>query len=62
IDPAIEKWSHMRDNTEHFFRFTPRTVRYSLLFAVAIPLTIGYIYAKDADRYSFLGARQGDQV
>ena len=39
-DKAVERWAHMRENTHVTFRWTPRTVGYGLLWAVAVPLVV----------------------
>ena len=37
-DDAIEKWASMRENTYKNFHFTPRIVRFSLIWLVLVPV------------------------
>jgi len=37
IDPAIEKWYFMKENTHAYFKFTPRTIRISVALALVVP-------------------------
>ena len=37
-DEAIEKWASMRENTYKHFRFTPKIVRFSLIWLVLVPV------------------------
>ncbi|TPX45544.1 hypothetical protein SeMB42_g03960 [Synchytrium endobioticum] len=37
IDPAIEKWYHMKENTHAYWTFNPRTLRYTFWFALVVP-------------------------
>ncbi|KAI8842950.1 hypothetical protein BC829DRAFT_492221 [Chytridium lagenaria] len=42
IDPAIEKWYHMRENNNTHFKFDRRTLRFSLYAVVLFP---AFLYA-----------------
>ncbi|KAI8872942.1 hypothetical protein GQ42DRAFT_160901 [Ramicandelaber brevisporus] len=44
-DPAIERWSAMKESLPENFRLSPRSVRFGLIFVVAIPLSL-YAVAK----------------
>ena len=37
-DDTIEKWGSMRENTYRHFHFTPRIVRFSLIWLVLVPV------------------------
>ena len=37
-DNAIEKWASMRENTYKHFHFTPRIVRFSLIWLFLVPV------------------------
>lgn len=36
-DDAIEKWASMRENTYKHFHYTPKIVRFSLIWLVLVP-------------------------
>ncbi|XP_031557766.1 uncharacterized protein LOC116294320 [Actinia tenebrosa] len=36
-DPAIERFGWIRENSDQFFRFKPRTVFYSVMVALVVP-------------------------
>lgn len=38
VDPAIEKWAHLRENTHLYFSFNKRNTRRSLFWGIAIPV------------------------
>ncbi|KAJ3201216.1 hypothetical protein HK099_002331 [Clydaea vesicula] len=37
IDPAIEKWYHMKENTHAYFKFNRRTITYSVMLTLVVP-------------------------
>ncbi|ORZ30851.1 hypothetical protein BCR44DRAFT_52656 [Catenaria anguillulae PL171] len=49
-DPAIEAWAHMRENTEHQFRLTPRTLRIGAVLLLATPFVL-YKVSVAGDNY-----------
>lgn len=38
VDPAIERWASLRENTHLYFKWNQRNVRRSLFWGVAIPV------------------------
>ncbi|KAH6561241.1 hypothetical protein BASA50_000247 [Batrachochytrium salamandrivorans] len=56
IDPAIEKWYHMRENTHSHFKFNRRTVFISVMLTLAIPGLLWYAVEKNARIWSVGGA------
>ncbi|TPX36146.1 hypothetical protein SmJEL517_g01670 [Synchytrium microbalum] len=40
IDPAIEKWYHMKENTHAYWTFNSQTLKYSFVFGLAIPALV----------------------
>ena len=45
-DPAIEKFGWIRENTDMYFKFKPRTVRNVLIWALLIPGAFLYFIKK----------------
>jgi hypothetical protein len=46
VDPAVERWYHMKENTHVYYRMTPRTVKYSLILGLGIPALCYWIVQK----------------
>lgn len=46
VDPAIEKWYHMRENTHVNFKFTNRVVRFIGVAVVGFPGLVYYLNEK----------------
>ena len=42
-DPAIEKFGWIRENTDKFFKFKPRSVRNAVIWCLLVPATVLYI-------------------
>lgn len=38
VDPAIERWAHLRENTHLYFGWNKRNVRAAALWMVAVPV------------------------
>jgi hypothetical protein len=38
LDPAIERWASMRENTHLYFKWNQRTARRSLFWGIVIPV------------------------
>ena len=45
-DPAIEKFGWIRENTDRFFKFKPRSVRNAVIWALLIPGAMLYFIKK----------------
>lgn len=46
VDPAIERWAHLRENTHLYFAWNKRNVRAALLWMVAVPVGLTYLAYK----------------
>ncbi|KAL1921045.1 uncharacterized protein VTP21DRAFT_11680 [Calcarisporiella thermophila] len=46
IDPSIEKWAAMRENTHLHFRWTPKTVRSAFIWAAVVPVGLTWLAFK----------------
>ena len=42
-DPAIEKFGWIRENTDKFFKFKPRSVRNAVMCCLLVPAAVLYI-------------------
>ena len=45
-DPAIEKFGWIRENTDMYFKFKPRSVRNAVIFCLLIPGALLYFCKK----------------
>ena len=45
-DPAIEKFGWIRENTDMFFKFKPRSIRNAVMFCLLIPGALCYFCKK----------------
>ncbi|KAI9354052.1 hypothetical protein DFJ73DRAFT_827712 [Zopfochytrium polystomum] len=61
IDPAIEKWFHMKEMTAPYFKFNRRTTTFVLTFAVVVPYALYYGSKKFAG-LKLRGLRQGEAI
>ncbi|KAI8926922.1 hypothetical protein BC831DRAFT_454378 [Entophlyctis helioformis] len=59
-DPAVEKWYFMRENTHTHFKFTPRTIKYSVVLTLLIPGFVWYYADKYHNTWKVTGARRGE--
>ncbi|WQF76219.1 hypothetical protein CDEST_01233 [Colletotrichum destructivum] len=62
LDPALVKLGHMQSNRHIFFRWTPRTARVTLMYAVVVPVIVGYIGYKTDGLWDLRAKRKGDLV
>lgn len=46
LDPAIERWAHLRENTHLYFRWNKTTAGRSFLWLVAVPIGLTYLAAQ----------------
>lgn len=50
IDPAIERWAHLRENTHLYFKWNKRTTQRTLFWGVVIPVGLTALaYATDVN-------------
>lgn len=52
LDPAVEKWVHMKESTHAYYRFTPRTLRIAFLMGVAAPVGIFYLHKYSQNKFN----------
>lgn len=55
VDPAIERWASLRENTHLYFKWNKRNTRRSLFWGVAIPVGLTVLaYSTDVNSFTFL--------
>ncbi|EHA57966.1 hypothetical protein MCOR27_003711 [Pyricularia oryzae] len=62
LDPAIVKLGHMNTNRYKYFRWTPRTVKISLMYVVVVPSILGYFAYTTDGKWDFRAKRKGDDI
>ncbi|KAI8902101.1 hypothetical protein BC833DRAFT_575104 [Globomyces pollinis-pini] len=62
FDPAFEKFYHMRENTQHYFKLTPRVVAISSTFLIGIPALIYYTVKNHSNKIEYAGVKRGDSI
>ncbi|KAI0956880.1 hypothetical protein AcW1_005456 [Taiwanofungus camphoratus] len=62
LDPAIERWNHMRENVYKHFRFTPRTTFQSICGLVLFPGAILYLASKQDGKWSWSGKLKNESL
>ncbi|KAI6038972.1 hypothetical protein EDC04DRAFT_2895708 [Pisolithus marmoratus] len=62
LDPAIERWNHMREDAYKHFRFTRRTSLIAFTGCVLIPSVIYYVASKTQYKFRWTGKRKGDSL
>ncbi|KAI9205089.1 uncharacterized protein BJ171DRAFT_502976 [Polychytrium aggregatum] len=60
IDPAIEKWYHMKESTHAYFKFDRRTIKITLALTVLFPavLYVGSVW--NMGNFKPRGVRRGE--
>ncbi|KAI8060786.1 hypothetical protein BC940DRAFT_311335 [Gongronella butleri] len=62
VDPAIERWAHMRENTHLYFGWNKRTTRRSLFWGIVIPVGLTALaYATDR-KWNMAAAQTSDDL
>lgn len=50
VDPAIERWANLRENTHLYFKWNKRNTRRTLFWGVAVPVGLTVLaYATDVN-------------
>ncbi|OZJ04069.1 hypothetical protein BZG36_04661 [Bifiguratus adelaidae] len=62
VDPEIEKWAHMRENTHKYFGWSRKTVRLTMAWAVAVPVALTYLAYKTDDRWNFTAGQTKAEI
>ncbi|GAB5592157.1 hypothetical protein Unana1_07057 [Umbelopsis nana] len=62
VDPAIERWAHLRENTHLYFAWNKRNTRAAMLWMVAVPVGLTYLAYKTDRKWDFAGAQSKDEL
>ncbi|KAL9542797.1 hypothetical protein MBANPS3_008434 [Mucor bainieri] len=62
IDPAIERWAHLRENTHLYFKWNQRNVRRSLFWGVAIPVGLTILSYGTDRKWDFAAAQTAQDL
>ncbi|KAK9897632.1 hypothetical protein P389DRAFT_189139 [Cystobasidium minutum MCA 4210] len=62
IDRSVEAWAGMREAVYKTFKFTPYTVRTSLVFAVAIPAIAYLAFSEEDNKWDWQGKKRSDAL
>ncbi|CEI91229.1 hypothetical protein G6F70_002447 [Rhizopus microsporus] len=62
IDPAIERWAHVRENTHLYFKFNQRNTRKSLIWGVAVPIALTILAYKTDRKWDFAAAQTKEDL
>ncbi|KAG0178442.1 hypothetical protein DFQ28_004448 [Apophysomyces sp. BC1034] len=62
IDPSIERWAHVRENTHLYFNWSKKTTRSTLLWFVAVPVGLTYLAFKTDRKWNFTAAQTKEQL
>ncbi|KAI8875100.1 hypothetical protein K501DRAFT_232904 [Backusella circina FSU 941] len=62
LDPAIERWASMRENTHLYFKWNQRTARRSLFWGIVIPVGLTILSYKTDRKWDFTGAQTTEDL
>ncbi|KLO07383.1 hypothetical protein SCHPADRAFT_836826, partial [Schizopora paradoxa] len=62
LDPAVERWNRMREDTYKNFKWNNRTARAAIIGMAIVPGVVYYIATKTDRRYSWAGTRKGEHL
>ncbi|WVF66705.1 hypothetical protein IAT40_001447 [Kwoniella sp. CBS 6097] len=62
LDPAIERWSQMRENVFQHFKFTKKTTRQVFTWGLVVPATIALIAVTFDNKYDWAGKQKGSSL
>ncbi|GAA5810333.1 hypothetical protein MFLAVUS_003754 [Mucor flavus] len=62
IDPAIERWAHLRENTHLYFAWNKRTARRSLFWGIAIPIGLTIMSYSTDRKWNFAAAQTKEDL
>ncbi|WVN90386.1 uncharacterized protein L203_105622 [Cryptococcus depauperatus CBS 7841] len=62
IDPAIERWAHMRENVYQNFKFTPKTTKQVVIYGLVLPALTATIAIAFNKKYDWAGKQKGSSL
>ncbi|TGZ82676.1 hypothetical protein EX30DRAFT_303902, partial [Ascodesmis nigricans] len=61
-DPAFMKLANLNTNRFRYFRWTPYTVKFSLMAGLVFPGSLLWLAYETEGKYSLRGKRKGDLI
>ncbi|KAI7897752.1 uncharacterized protein BX663DRAFT_444471 [Cokeromyces recurvatus] len=62
VDPAIERWAHLRENTHLYFGWNKRTTRQTLLWCLAVPVGLTILAYSTDRKWNFAAAQTSEDL
>ncbi|KAI9473400.1 MAG: hypothetical protein EXX96DRAFT_487982 [Benjaminiella poitrasii] len=62
VDPAIERWATLRENTHLYFAWNKRTTRRTLLWGVVVPVGLTILAYSTDRKWSFAAAQTSEDL
>ncbi|KAI9632301.1 uncharacterized protein MKK02DRAFT_40605 [Dioszegia hungarica] len=62
LDPAIERWSAMRENVYQNFTFTRRASRTAIALGILVPGAIALVAMAYDEKFDMAGKRRGESL
>ncbi|CAO3672624.1 unnamed protein product [Rhizopus stolonifer] len=62
VDPAIERWAHLRENTHLFYSFNKRNTRKTLLWGLLVPIGLTFFAYQTNRKWDFAGAQTKEDL
>ncbi|KAI5856920.1 hypothetical protein BZA05DRAFT_386608 [Tricharina praecox] len=61
-DPAFVRYATLNTNRYRYFRWTPRTAKFTFLYVAVIPTVLGYLAFATDGKWEFRGKKRGDPI
>ncbi|ORZ03495.1 hypothetical protein BCR43DRAFT_520632 [Syncephalastrum racemosum] len=62
IDPQIERWAHMRENTHLYFNWSKYNTRKTMLWGVFVPVGLTVLAYATTRKWDISGAETKDEM
>ncbi|KAI9321237.1 hypothetical protein BX666DRAFT_2023387 [Dichotomocladium elegans] len=62
IDPSIERWAHLRENTHLYFGWNKRNTRRSILWLAVVPVGLTVLAYKTQDLWDLAASQTKAQM
>ncbi|CAO3645873.1 unnamed protein product [Mucor hiemalis] len=60
VDPAIERWASLRENTHLYFKWNKRNARRSLFWGIAVPVGLTVLSYGTDRKWNFAAAETSE--
>jgi len=62
IDPAVERWNLMRENTYQTFKFNRKITQNVIMFGLVVPAAIGFVAYRYDNVFDWAGKMKGSNL